>query len=304
MIFKSFFTYVFLLFITTSLFSQSNFNEFLKPSDSLNHSRKNAVVISEVSVAALSLIALNQLWYADFERSKFHTIDDTNEWLQMDKFGHVFSSYQLSRLGAESIEWSGASQKNQLLYGATLSFSFLTAIEIMDGFSQEWGFSWSDFAANTLGTGLYLGQELLWHEQRLLLKYSFHQTQFSEQRPDKLGDGFLEEMFKDYNGQTYWLSFNIQSFIKESKLPKWLNLAIGYGAHGMLTGENEVESLLFPDQNRFRQFYLSLDIDLSRIKTNSHVLKTIFSLINVLKIPSPTLEFTSKNTLNLHWFYY
>jgi hypothetical protein len=53
----------------------------------------------------------------------------------------------------------------------------------------------------------------------------------------------LEQMLKDYNGQTYWLSVNLHSFYKGSKIPKWLNLAIGYGANGMLTGNGENNGL-------------------------------------------------------------
>ena len=62
-------------------FSQSNFDSFLKPSDTLNTSRRNAVILTEISLSSLTLIGLDQLWYADFPRSKFHTIDDTDEWL-------------------------------------------------------------------------------------------------------------------------------------------------------------------------------------------------------------------------------
>ncbi|SDS55134.1 Predicted lipoprotein [Formosa sp. Hel1_31_208] len=277
---------------------------FLTPSDTLNTSRKNVVIITEASIASLTLIGLDQLWYADFPRSKFKTINDSDEWLQMDKLGHVFSAYQLGRVGANALHWSGVAKKNQLLYGATLGFGFLTAVEMFDGFSSEWGFSWSDMAANGLGTGLYIGQELLWEEQRVTIKYSFHQTRFANRRPDKLGQGILEEMLKDYNGQTYWLSANLHSFFKQSKIPRWLNLAFGYGADGMLTGKNENVDNLFVNQNRQRQFYLSLDVDLSRIETKSRVLRTIFDVINVIKVPFPTIEFNVKNGIKLHYIYF
>ena len=89
------------------MFSQTGLDTFLKPADTLNSKRRNAVVTSEASLASLSLIGLNQLWYADFPRSKFHTINESDEWLQMDKFGHVLSSYHLSREGAEVLNWSG-----------------------------------------------------------------------------------------------------------------------------------------------------------------------------------------------------
>ncbi|MBV7270235.1 DUF2279 domain-containing protein [Winogradskyella sp. WHY3] len=285
-----------------SLFSQSKFNEFLKPSDTLNTPRRNAVVITEVSLASAALIGLDQLWYSDYPRSKFKTINDSEEWLQMDKLGHVFSSYQLGRLGANTLNWAGVSKKDQLLYGSTLGLGFLTAVEVMDGFSEEWGFSWTDMAANAAGTGLYVGQELLWKEQRITLKYSFHRTRFAKMRPDKLGDGWSEEFLKDYNGQTYWLSANIHSFLKTDAIPHWLNLAFGYGADGMLTGE--ANDPLFLNQDRIRQYYLSLDIDLTRIKTSSRFLKTIFDVFNVIKVPFPTLELNSKGRVKLHYIYF
>lgn len=287
-----------------SSYAQLNTNNFFKPSDTLNKSRRNAVIITEASLATLTLIGLNELWYNDFEPSSFHTIDDSNEWLQMDKLGHVLSSYYIGKLGADVLHWSGVSKKNQLVYGSALGFTFLTAVEIFDGYSKEWGFSWSDIAANVAGTGLYVGQELLWEEQRISLKYSFHRTKYAKMRPDKLGENFLQEVLKDYNGQTYWLSSNLYSFNKNSKIPKWLNLAIGYGADGMLTGNNESVDNLFTNQDRIRQFYLSFDVDLTRINTNSHLLRTVFSVLNVIKIPLPTIEFNSKNRIVFHLLYF
>ncbi|WP_313791322.1 DUF2279 domain-containing protein [Lacinutrix neustonica] len=159
---------------------------FFKPSDTLNIKRRNAVVISEATIGGLTLIGLNQIWYADYERSKFHTINDNSEWQQLDKLGHVFSSYQLGRIGAQTLNWTGVNEKDQLLYGGTLGFSFLTAVEVLDGFSKEWGFSWGDFTANAAGSGLYIGQQLLWKEQRVLIKYSFHNTKYASQRPRKI----------------------------------------------------------------------------------------------------------------------
>jgi len=293
------FIFIFFLVSLTS-FSQSKIESFLKPSDTLNISRRNGIVITEATLGGLTLLGLNQLWYKDYPQSSFHSIDDSDEWLQMDKLGHVFTSYQLGRLGANVLNWSGVSKKNQLIYGASLGFVFLTTVEIFDGFSEEWGFSWSDMLANATGTGLFVGQELLWEEQRIQLKFSFHQTKYASQRPDKLGDGFLEEILKDYNGQTYWLSANLHSFFKESKIPKWLNLAIGYGADGMLTGINEDLGGDFIEQNRLRQWYFSLDVDLTKIRTDSHLLKTLFDVFNVIKVPFPALEFTEKNGIKLH----
>lgn len=299
---RTFVHFIVFFFLSASLFSQSKLNHFFKPSDTLNTSRRNTVVISEAALATTTLIGLNQLWYADYPRSNFKTFDDSGEWLQMDKLGHAFSSYQLGRLGANTLNWAGVNKKDQLIYGSTLGFGFLTAVEVMDGFSEEWGFSWSDMAANAAGTGLHIGQELLWEDQRMVLKYSFHRTAFAKQRPNKLGSGLAEEFLKDYNGQTYWLSANINSFLKTETIPDWLNVAFGYGADGMLTGE--ASDPLFLNQNRQRQYYLSLDIDLTRIKTNSHFLKTVFDVFNVIKLPFPAVELNSSGRIKWHSVYF
>ena len=282
---------------------QSAVNRFLEPRDTLDIKRRNAIIISEASLATMGLIGLNELWYKDFERSGFHTIDDSDEWLKVDKLGHVFSGYQLTRLGAENMAWAGADKKSQLIYGSALSLGFLTTIEIFDGFSEEWGFSWSDFGANVLGNAIYVGQELGWSEQRISIKYSFNRSDYAALNPEKLGENRLQEIFKDYNGQTYWLSVNLRSFFKESGIPAWLNLAVGYGADGMLTGVSDDPEGIFIDQDRYAQWYLSLDIDLARIPTKSPLLRTVFSVVNVLKVPLPTLEFSSRKKRVFHLFH-
>lgn len=291
----------FLLLFSCSSFAQSKLNAFLEPSDTLNAKRRNLVITSEAVLTSAALIGLNQLWYADYEKSSFHFKNDNNDWLQMDKAGHIYSSYHLGRMSSEMLNWSGVSKKNQLIYGAGYGFVFLTAVEVFDGHSAQWGFSWGDVAANATGTALYVSQELVWDEQRIIPKFSFHTTRYANQRPELLGESFSEQILKDYNGQTYWLSANIHSFAKTSKIPKWLNLAVGYGAEGMISSQkNNFQT----NDDRFRQFYLSFDVDLSKIETNSHFLKTIFSLFNTVKIPAPTFEINSSGRSKFHVLYF
>ncbi|MCG1037166.1 DUF2279 domain-containing protein [Polaribacter sargassicola] len=293
------FLFIFSLFTITNYAQTSS---FYKKSDTLNLKRRNAVIISESILAGGALLALNQLWYADYPQSSFHLKNDNNDWNQMDKAGHFMTSYYIGKVGMEVLDWTGVSKKNQLIYGATLGFSFLTAVEIFDGFSKEWGASPGDILANATGTGLLVGQELLWNEQRITVKYSFHQTHFAKERPNTLGENFLQQTLKDYNGQTYWLSANIWSFNKKSSFPKWLNVALGYGAEGMLFGnQNAANSTI---QEPYRQFYLSLDVDLTKIRTNSEFLKSVFSVINFVKIPAPALEINTKNGISLHYLYF
>jgi hypothetical protein len=297
---------LFLLFsFSVATYGQSGVARFLKPADSLNIHRRNSVIISEAVISAGVLVGLNQLWYADYARSDFHFINDNQEWLQMDKAGHVFSAYQLGSIGKNTLQWSGVSRKNQLIYGSTLGFVFLSAVEIFDGYSSKWGASVGDVVANASGTALFVSQELLWKEQRIVPKFSFHTTPYASVRPNVLGNSLNEQLLKDYNGQTYWLSFNVHSFFKQSQIPKWLNVALGYGAEGMVTGNNEfVNTIFLPESERIRQFYFSFDADLTKIETKSHLLKTFFTIFNTVKIPAPTLEIRGSQGLKFHYLYF
>jgi hypothetical protein len=199
-------------------------------------------------------------------------------------------------------------EKSAAWYGGLLGFAYMFNIEILDGFSSEWGFSLGDFTANTLGSMIFIGQQLAWHEQRFSLKYSFHQTQYAQYRPDLMGDNLIQNMIKDYNGHSYWISGNISSFLPErSKFPKWFNIAVGYGAEGM-TGafgnSPDQAGHSIPQFPRYRKFFLSLDIDLTRIPTRSKVLKGIFTVLSFIKIPSPTLEYNTLGQFKVHALYY
>src|SRR5574343_58576 len=294
----------FMLLFSVFSQAQSNFEDFLNPSYSLNIARQTGVYIGESVALGTTLVGLNQIWYKDYPQTNFHFINDNKQWLQLDKIGHVYSSYHLGRVGAELLSWSGASKNEQLVYGATLGFGFLTVVETFDGFSQEWGASSGDIIANATGTALYVSQELLWKEQRIISKFSFHQTKFASQRPEALGAALNEQILKDYNGQTYWLSFNIHSFTKDSFFPKWLNLAFGYVGEGMLYGNDTeaIENSVL--QIPYRQFYLSFDVDLTKIQTKSHFLKTLFSDFNTIKVPAPTLQYDEYNGVKAHFFYF
>ncbi len=304
----SFFKQVLILFFL-SILSHSGYSQkktpFFQRSDTLHKNRKNAVYISEAIGAGTALIGLNQMWYANYPRSGFHFYNDNASWNQMDKFGHAYSAYLIGKVGMDLLSWSGESKKNQLLYGATLGFAFLTTVEIFDGFSEEWGFSPGDVLANALGTSLLIGQELLWNEQRIQYKFSFHTTEYPQYFPEKLGENTLQQIIKDYNGQTYWLSVNLWSFFKESKIPRWLNVAVGYGSEGL--PEIKKAPCKYPSTEpypTFRQFYASIDVDLTKIRTKSPFLKTLFNMFNYLKIPAPTLEITGNGKFIFHPIYF
>ncbi len=282
------------------------------PADSLknefNPNRVQLLAVSGGLLYAGSMTGLYALWYKDYPQSSFHLFNDNREWLQMDKIGHGVTSYYLSQVGFSSCRWAGITPKHSAWYGGATGLGYLSIIEILDGFSSEWGFSLGDMAANTAGSVLFTSQQLLWDEQRITLKYSFHNTIEANYRPDLLGSSNSERWLKNYNGSTFWLSANIASFLpSESKFPKWLNIAIGYGAQGMLGGcENPTtfKNQPLPNISRQRQYYISLDIDLRKINTRYKTLNTVIHAFNILKIPMPTIEFNQNGKVKGYLFYF
>ncbi|MEE4260706.1 MAG: DUF2279 domain-containing protein, partial [Bacteroidales bacterium] len=221
----------FVLTATFLIFSMtlSSQNDTLE-NDTINKKRLNTVIYGSAAAYTVSMVGLYYIWYKDNLELPFHFIDDSKYWLQIDKVGHATTAYTLSNYAYWLLSWSNVPENKSIGYGAMMGFGAMTVIEILDGFSADYGASWTDLAANTLGTGLFAGQQFLWHEQRFRLKFSFHPTEYAQYMPDKLGHGPFQCWLKDYNGQTYWLSANIQSFIKkETKFPSWINVAVGYG---------------------------------------------------------------------------
>lgn len=270
--------------------------------DSINTKRLKTVIATETIGYTATMTGLYALWYKKEPSSSFHFFNDNKEWLQMDKIGHGVTAYYVGFGGYEALKWSGVSEKKAIWYGGTLGLFFLTSVEVFDGYSSAWGFSWGDVVVNAAGTSFFIAQQLAWKEQRVLLKYSFHRSPYWEKRPDLLGENLVQNMLKDYNGQTYWMSANIASFLSDdSKFPKWLNLAIGYGADGML---GAFSNKLHPEIERQRQFYLSLDVDLTRIKTKSKFANTVLGAFGFLKFPLPTVEFNSGSKTNFYWIYF
>ena len=264
-------------------------------------------------------VGLWQAWYANYPRGRFRFFNDWAEWRQMDKAGHAFSTYFESLWTGQLYHWAGMPQKKAAWIGFGGGMLFQTTLEVLDGFSTQWGFSWWDKAFNVAGGGLYLGQELGWGEQRIGMKLSVHRPRYStapiyaldgsgastslkERGGDLYGTSFAELFFKEYNGQTIWLTVNPASFCQERPqwLPPWLNLAFGYGIENVFGGRSntwtDAQGLMFSAPAaypRYSQFFFSLDLDWRRLPFKHPFLRFVFAALNIIKLPFPTLEYNS-----------
>jgi hypothetical protein len=122
------------------------------------------------------------------------------------------------------------------------------------------------------------------------------------------GKSLPERFLKDYNAQTIWLSANVKSIWPEAKVPKWFNIAAGYGVDNTFGGyENKWmvnnQPLERLDLKRSRQYYLSIDVDFERIKTNKKWVRGVLTFLNFVKLPAPAISL-SNGKLSGGWLYF
>ena len=263
---------------------------------------RNVKIVAGIDAAIYvgTTIGLHQLWFKDCQWVGIHTINDNGDWLQMDKLCHATTSYHTCVFGDESMRLAGLDPKRSALFGGAYSLLFMTTIELMDSGYEGWGFPWGDMAADVSGVTLYTAQQLLWDEQRISLKYSFHPTEYAQYNPEELGHNLISQSLKDYNGITIWAAFNIKELLldTDSDFPEWLTVDVGYGAKGMVAPQPTA------DFDRVRQFYLSPGVDLAKLPVENRYLKAVLRALSFIKLPVPALEYNATDKFVWHWLYF
>ncbi|WP_242434556.1 YfiM family protein [Hymenobacter amundsenii] len=265
--------------------------------------RRLPLLAGGLVVSYSSLIyLLSKGWYTG-EKSRFHWFNDLPEWEQLDKAGHFWGAFHESRGAVDMLRWAGVPDRRAIWYGGFVGFLLQTPIELFDGRDPAYGASATDLTANFLGSAGLIGQQLAWNEVRIMPKLSFHRTRYAALRPNVLGRSLGEQFLKDYNGQTYWLATDVGAFLPAtSRWPRWLQPAVGYGGQEMVYNDDGTNAAL--GLRSYRQFYLSIDVDLRRIPTNNRVLKKVFYALSIFHLPAPALEWNPRRGFVAHGLYY
>ena len=291
------------LFILTILLIQTEFSAQEKTN--LDSIRRKNIILNSTAIASTSLsyLGLYNLWYKKYPQSSFHFFNDLEEWNYMDKAGHVFSSYQVAR--KSHLFLKNKNIENPIEKSCFYSLFFMLGIEVLDGFSTEWGFSNYDLISNFIGSGLFYVQEKKFKKQLLKLKFSSNLSPYAIYRPNLLGNNFSERIFKDYNGQTYWITIDYNTKIQDKyKVFKYINLALGYSIDGFIGARNNPNLNCFEcdNLNRQSQYILSFDLDLSEIKTENKFLKLLLNTFSIIKFPAPAILIQNKSQFK--WLYF
>lgn len=311
-------------FSATAQFSAVN--DWLKKSDTLNQKRFYASLgISSTCYLGFST-GLYHAWYKNHDLGKFHLYNDLGEWRHVDKVGHFYTAYLQGVLCYEGAKWVGLSDNKAMLTGFVMGSLFQSTIEVMDGFSNKWGFSIPDMVMNVAGSSAAVIQQYYWKEQRIRFKVSNvprsypndliystngQTSMYLQERANQLyGNNFAQRFLKDYNSQVTWASFNLEQWTGERNIfPKYLSIAIGYGAGNMFGGYknewtvNQAQFVLDTEKYpRYSSFFIAPDIDLKAFQSEYRLVNTLLEMLNIFKIPLPALEYNTLGEFHVHWF--
>lgn len=295
-----------LLLLGIQLLSSKSFAFENCKKDSLNK-KELLINTSFISAAAITYTGLYQLWYKNYPQTSFQYFNDLHEWKYMDKAGHICTAYHLNRTGYNLLEHYKINKP--LLKSSIYSFTYMTGIEVFDGFSKNWGFSWYDIISNGIGTLIFASQENYLKKQLLKVKFSSHMTSIASCRPNLLGNNKIERIFKDYNGQTYWLTLNLnQTFNEKFKLFKFIDLALGYSIDGF-TGARDNSTYNCTDcyldcenLSRTSSIMMSLDLNLNSFKGRNKFLDVLIQSLSIIKLPAPTFIMDKNPEFKLLYF--
>lgn len=251
-------------------------------------SRFNTILGTIAAGEVVGILMLRDVWY-HHKTTKFHTMNFKNDMerdMWMDKFGHFLHAYFATGLLSRGFRWAGMEGSNSILYGGLVAWLWILQIEIADAFFLDWGFSWGDFIANTVGVGFSVLQQLYPSELGgLQPKISYHVSDaYRENRYTNNAKWILD----DYEGMTFWMAVNIHHYMPsgiQQTFPDWLKpvgLAVGHSAKGI------AEFVPW----RYREIYIGLDYDLRKIPfgDDNNFIRFLKNELNIIRLPLPAVK--------------
>ena len=222
----------FLLTTATLLFLNSSYLYSQIDTLGVNNSRVLLVGSSLALSLGASYAYVENAWWKDIS-SEFH-FDPGNDLvyaLNVDKAAHFLGGVYASDLFSQSFLWTGMKRKKALWYGALFGSSIQLAIEMKDAYAPYWGFSKYDLGLGSLGSFWPVMQYYSKDLSALNFKFSYfkHSNIYwdLEAQRDKNPSRFA--WYDDYPNQTYWISADLNYFLKTKQIPDWLNIAVGFG---------------------------------------------------------------------------
>lgn len=146
-----------------------------------------------------------------------------------DKLGHAYAFYVSTRLLGSALEqWAGQPREASIVTAGLTSAAVSLAVEVLDGYTLEYGFSAADLAMNLLGVGagMLLESSPRW-DQLIDLRWKYWRSADAKW----LGE---RDPIGDYSGHTYLLVLKASGVPQFRSKPwlRFLELHVGYGSRG------------------------------------------------------------------------
>ena len=242
-----------------------------------------------VTLAGSYYYAKNTWWTGESGKFHFDNGPDFTYALNVDKAGHFIGGLQSSDMLSSALKWSGMKERQALWYGAMYGTGLQFAIEMKDGYATYWGFSKWDLILGSSGSFWPIAQEYLHFCRAFDFKLSYWKRsniywELEAQRgkyPSKFA------WHEDYPNQTYWLSADINRFLKQDWWPDYIYVAFGFGLNDKQYLDKESRKI-----GGRNEFYIALDYNIPKLlsRYNTPLANSIKHWMNYIKLPSPTIQ--------------
>ncbi len=204
-----------------------------------------------------------------------------------DKLGHGFSFYLSTRLLKKGFQWAGHDNRKSAQLAGLTSAALSIGVEIMDGFTNQYGFSPEDVAMNLLGigAGVFLEAYPEW-DQLFDIRIQYWPSDDARRLNDY-------DPVADYSGQTYLLVTKASGIpmLNKNKYLRYLEFDFGYGTRGYQPTDGT------GTQPKERNIYYGISVNLSQLlndtilKSNSTTRKITNSVLEYVQVPGTALLF-------------
>jgi hypothetical protein len=256
---------------------------------------KKKVILVSSSLALYfggSFYYVQNAWWDDISNDfHFDSGNDLVYALNVDKAGHFFGGVYASDLFSSSFRWAGMKKSKSVLYGAVFGTGVQLAIELKDAYAPYWGFSKWDLGLGSAGAIWPMIQHHIRSARAIDFKFSYFKRSniYWDLESQRGRDPNRFSWYDDYPNQTYWMSVDLDYFMDSKVIPKWLDVAFGFGLDDTQYLD---EGLTKMGGNQ--EYYLALDYDIEEIlkKWDSPLAKKVKFFLKYVKLPAPTIRFT------------
>lgn len=241
-------------------------------------------------------VAGNVALYEYFKRAWWNGQPAPHMWLnweknepfrEMDKFGHAWGGYHLSRIGSELLGGACVSRTKAVWWSAAYAAAFQLQIELWDGKQAAYGFSPFDLVANTAGASYAVAQQYVPALRSIKPTISYSRTLASKRYGRAQGSQLRPTT--DYSGQTYWLSVDMDEMLPDAAARWWpgfLRASVGHS----------ITDYVDPNTGRGlwgrREFVLTLDVDPEKLPGQNHLWRRAKHELSYYHFPAPALVLT------------